>query len=288
MIPVLKECYGGQRMRSLLALGGLVGVLAVAGCGGAAGGDPRPTVVAAFYPLAWAAGEIAGDRYRVVDLTPPGAEPHDVELSPRDVEAIRDAELVVYAGGGFQPAVEDAVADRDGPSLDVLDGEPNPHVWLDPVRFSTTARALGDALGRPAAGRRLAKAIENLGREYEEGLRSCRRRRLVSSHAAFGHLAARYGLTVRSLAGTSPEAEPGPRELERLVDEVRAAGVTTVFTEPLVSDRLADTVAREAGVEVATLDPIEGLGEERLDAGEDYVSVMRKNLDALREALGCR
>ena len=288
MIPVLKECYRGQRMRSLLALGGLVGVLAVAGCGGGAGGDPRPTVVAAFYPLAWAAGEIAGDRYRVVDLTPPGAEPHDVELSPRDVEAIRDAELVVYAGGGFQPAVEDAVADRDGPSLDVLAGEPDPHVWLDPVRFSTTAPALGDALGRPAAGRRLAKAIEDLGREYEEGLRSCRRRTLVSSHAAFGHLAARYGLTVRSLAGTSPEAEPGPRELERLVDEVRAAGVTTVFTEPLVSDRLADTVAREAGVEVATLDPIEGLSEERLDAGEDYLSVMRKNLDALREALGCR
>ncbi|HET6695436.1 MAG TPA: metal ABC transporter substrate-binding protein [Gaiellaceae bacterium] len=275
-------------MRSLLALGGLVGVLAAAGCGGGAGGDPRPTVVAAFYPLAWAAGEIAGDRYRVVDLTPPGAEPHDVELSPRDVEAVRNADLVVFAGGGFQPAVEDAVADRDGPSLDVLDGEPDPHVWLDPVRFSATARVLGDALGRPAAGRRFAKAIEDLGREYEEGLRSCQRRTLVSSHAAFGQFAARYGLTAHALAGRSPEAEPGPRELERLVDEVRAAGVTTVFTEPLVSDRLAETVAREAGVEVATLDPIEGLSEERLDAGEDYLSVMRKNLDALRAALGCR
>jgi zinc transport system substrate-binding protein len=276
-------------MRPGLALGVLVGVLAVAGCGGGSAGDGRPTVVAAFYPLAWAAERVAGDRYPVVDLTPPGAEPHDVELSPRDVEAIRDAELVVYAGGGFQPAVEDAVADRDDPSLDVLRaGETDAHIWLDPVRFSATARSLGDALGRPAAGRRLAKAIEGLGREYEERLRSCERRTFVSSHAAFGHLAARYGLTARSLAGTSPEAEPGPRELERLVDEVRAAGVTTVFTEPLVSDRLAETVAREAGVEVATLDPIEGLSEDRIEAGDDYLTVMRQNLEALKKALGCR
>jgi zinc transport system substrate-binding protein len=275
-------------MRRVLALlGALAGCASLAGCAGSDGGG-GPTVVAAFYPLAWAAEEIAGEHYRVVDLTPLGAEPHDVELSPRDVEAIRDAELVVYAGGGFQPAVEDAIADRDGPSFDVLDGERDPHVWLDPVRFAATARALGDALGRPAAGRRLVKAIEGLDREYEEGLRSCERRALVSSHAAFGHLAARYGLTARSLAGTSPEAEPGPRELERLVDEVRATGVTTVFTEPLVSDRLAETVAREAGVDVATLDPIESLSEERTKAGEDYVTVMRENLAALRRALGCR
>jgi zinc transport system substrate-binding protein len=275
-------------MRRVLALlGALAGCAAFAGCAGSGGGS-GPTVVAAFYPLAWAAEEIAGERYRVVDLTPPGAEPHDVELSPRDVEAIRDAELVVYAGGGFQPAVEDAVGDRDGPSLDVSGGERDPHVWLDPVRFAATARALGEALGRPAAGRRLAKAIERLDRDYEDGFRSCERRTLVSSHAAFGHLAARYGLTARSLAGTSPEAEPGPRELERLVDEVRAAGVTTVFTEPLVSDRLAETVAREAGVEVATLDPIESLSKERMEAGEDYVSVMRQNLEALGRALGCR
>jgi zinc transport system substrate-binding protein len=276
------------RLLSLLALlGVLAGSIALAGCGGAGGGG-GPTVVAAFYPLAWAAGEVAGDRYRVVDLTPPGAEPHDVELSPRDVKLIRDADLVVYAGGGFQPAVEDAVADRGGPSLDVLEGDRDPHVWLDPVRFASTARALGEALDRPASGRRLAKAIEDLGREYEEGLRACERRTLVSSHAAFAHLAARYRLNARSLAGTSPEAEPGPRELERLVDGVRAAGVTTVFTEPLVSDRLAETVAREAGVDVATLDPIEGLSEERVEAGEDYLTVMRENLAALRDALGCR
>ena len=130
--------------------------------------------------------------------------------------------------------------------------------------------------------------LKQLDAEYRRGLADCERRVLVTTHAAFGQLAARYGLTQLSLAGRSPESEPGPRELEELVDDVRARGATTVFVEPLVSAGLAETVAREADVEVATLDPIEGLSEERLAAGEDYLSVMRANLAALREALGCR
>ena len=111
---------------------------------------------------------------------------------------------------------------------------------------------------------------------------------IVTTHAAFGRLARRYGLTELSLAGRSPEAEPSPRELEELVDDVKSSGATTIFAEPLVSDEVARTVARESGTKLATLDPIEGLSEERIEAGEDYLSVMRANLAALREALGCR
>lgn len=261
--------------------------LALGGCGADRPGE-GPTVVAALYPLAWMATSIAGERFQVVDLTPPGAEPHDVEISPRDVETIRGADVVLYVGGGFQPAVEDAVAGRDGPSLDVLGEDGDPHVWLDPLRLAAIAASVGDALGRPGAGRRLARRLEALHGEYEAGLERCERRTLVTSHAAFGRLADRYGLEQLSLAGRSPEAEPGPRALEHLVEDVRISKATTVFTEPLVSDRLARTVAREAGVEVAVLDPLEGMSEARLEAGEDYVTVMRDNLDVLREALGCR
>ena len=266
---------------------GLIGVvLALAACGG----DERDsrTVVAAFYPLAWASERIAEGRYEVVNLTPAGAEPHDIELSPHDVEVIVDAELVVYAGSGFQQAVEDAVTDRDGPSLDILHGDRDPHVWLDPVRFADVVRDIGEALDRSAAAEDLAGEISRLDESYRRGLDDCARRVLVTTHAAFGRLAARYGLEQLSLTGSSPEAEPGPRELERLVDDVRASGATTVFAEPLVSDRLASTVAREAGLEVAVLDPLEGLSEARLEAGEDYLSVMRGNLASLRNALGCR
>ena len=268
----------------------LAATVCLVGCSQSDKPDDRasPFIVASVYPLVWAAEEIGG--LRVVNLTRPGAEPHDVELSPRDVEAVRDAALVLYVGAGFQPAVEDAVEGRERrPSLDVLGREESdPHVWLDPVRFAEVVEELGAAIGSPVTARDVAGAVRDLDSEYRRGLAQCERRTLVTSHRAFGQLAERYDLTELSLAGRSPEAEPSPRELERLINDVRASGATTVFAEPLVSDRLAETVAREAGIEVAVLDPIEGLSQERLNAGEDYLTVMRTNLAALRRALACR
>jgi len=264
-------------------------VPALAGCGGGVSDD---TIVAAFYPLAFAAEQVAGPGAEVVNLTPPGAEPHDLELSPRDVGRVRDAALAVYAGDGFQPAVQQAVEGRGGPSVDVLAHagavDEDPHVWLDPVRFATVAREIASALGTPAAADDLVARLDALDDEYRRGLARCARREVVTSHAAFGYLAARYGLVQVPLVGLQPEAEPGPREVERLVDEVRATGATTVFSEPLASPALADAVAREAGVATAVLDPLEGLTADETDAGADYFSVMEKNLDVLRTALGCR
>ena len=282
------------------ALSILVVTLLVAGCGGTSGSDRRPTVVAAFYPLAWAAQRIAGPGVRVVNLTPAGAEPHDLELTPRDIEAIDDAKLVLYLGRGFQPAVEKAVEDRSGPSVDLLEaqdlaagegeerGAADPHVWLDPVRFEGIAVAIGAALHREEAAASLAARLRRLDLRFRVGLRDCARHELVTSHAAFGYLAARYGLRQVALTGLSPEAEPSPRDLEALVDEVRKSGATTVFFETLVSSRLAQTVAREAGATTAVLDPIEGLTDDEIAAGDDYPSVMRRNLSTLRRALACR
>ena len=265
----------------------LLALLVLAGCGASDKND-SDTVVAAFYPLAWAAEQIVAEGTEVVNLTPPGAEPHDVELSPRDGETIREARVVLYAGGGFQPAVEDVVSERSGISLDVLQNGGDPHVWLDPVRFAQVVIDIGGVVERPKRAAELADELAQLHASYRRGLGRCERRTLVTSHAAFSQLADRYGLTQLSLTGISPEAEPGPRVLEQLIDDVRASGATTVFAEPLVSDRVAQTVAREAGADVAVLDPLEGLSDDRLADGEDYLSVMRTNLVVLREALGCR
>jgi zinc transport system substrate-binding protein len=261
--------------------------------GGATGcaltGSARGGVVAGFYPLAWAAQEIGGPELGVVNLTPNGAEPHDLEPSARDVRRIREARLVLYVRG-FQPALERALAGRDGPSLDVRAGEggQDPHVWLDPARFAGIVRMIGGELGRPARAHALAGRLNALDREFRAGLADCRTHEIVTSHAAFGYLAARYGLRQVALSGLSPEAEPTPRALQRLVEAVRDTGATTVFTEPLVSPRVAETVARETGARTAVLDPVEGLTPSQQSRGEDYISIMRRNLAALRQALACR
>jgi zinc transport system substrate-binding protein len=272
------------------------------GCGGAdAGPTAGSKVVAAFYPLAWAAQEIAGPDTEVVNLTPPGAEPHEAELLPRDVEAVQDADLVLYLGSGFQPAVEDAAEARSGPSLDLLEGQdlmtgpneegdeaPDPHVWLDPSRFAEMATEIGRELGRESAAAGLADRLRAFDDEMHDGLATCERREIVTSHTAFGYLAKRYDLVQIGLTGVSPEGEPSPGGLVELVDEIEESGATTVFFETLVSPRLAKTVARESGAKTAVLNPLEGLTDAEVAAGEDYFSVMRANLAALREALGCR
>ena len=283
-----------SRIVLLCAVAGVTILMAGCGGSGASGGDEA--VVASFYPLAYAARQVAGPGVDVVDLTRAGEEPHDIELSPRDVARIHEAKLLVYAGRGFQPAVEDAVRDRGGPALDVLDhvhlhgtgDDVDPHVWLDPRRYSQVTRAIAAALGDRARAEPFLRRLDALDREFARGLRSCARRTIVTSHAAFGYLAARYGLEQVALVGLAPEVEPAPATVARLADTVRATGATTVFTEPLVAPALADTVAREAGVVTATLDPLEALTPSEEAAGADYFDVMRDNLAALQMALGCR
>jgi zinc transport system substrate-binding protein len=156
------------------------------------------------------------------------------------------------------------------------------------VRFAAVARSIASALGRPAAADALVRRLTALDAEFRQGLAQCRRREIVTSHAAFAYLADRYGLEQVPLVGISPEAEPGPREVERLVRTVRETGATTVFSEKLVPPQLAETVARETGATTAVLDPLEGLTSAEVEDGADYFTIMRQNLAALRKALACR
>src|ERR687891_665407 len=277
-------------MRAIMVLIMVLTVASALSCGGSDGGsEPGAALVASFYPLAFAAEAIGGPDVDVTNLTPAGTEPHDVELSVRDVERVRSADVVLYLGSGFQPAVERAVEGAEGEAVELLDEDTvDPHVWLDPLRYAELAARIGEVLDRPGAAETFQQRLEVLHTEFEDGLADCERREIVTSHDAFGHLAERYGLEQIAITGLSPEIEPTPGELEEVVEQVRRAGATTVFFETLVSPRLAETVAREAGADVATLNPLEGLTEEEIESGADYLSVMRSNLDGLREALGCR
>jgi len=274
--------------------------LLVAGCGAASGAKGKTPVVAAFYPLAFAAEQVGGAKVDVHNLTPPGAEPHDIELTPGDVGRLQQADVVLYLSHGFQPAVEQAVASARGKRVDVLAGiglrrgvgdeagKSDPHVWLDPVLFAQIVRRIGGVLGERARAGSLAHRVLALDGEYRRGLAHCARREFVTSHAAFGYLAARYQLHQIPITGIDPESEPSPQHLRNLIRLVRREHVTTVFFERLVSPRLAETVARDAGAKAAVLDPIEGLTPSEQEHGETYLSLMRQNLQQLRSALGCR
>ena len=268
----------------------LLCLVLLAGCGSGSGSSDAVDVVAGFYPLAYVAERVGGPSVRVTNLTAPGVEPHDLELSPQQASRLEEADLAVYVKG-FQPAVDDAVS--GGRGLDVGRGDEDPHVWLDPAGFAAVATAVGDRLAEidpehAGAYRERAAALgaelRGLDAEFRAGLTGCQRKDVVVSHDAFGHLARRYGLTQVGIAGLEPDADPSPARVAEVSRYARDHGVTTIFFETLVSPDVARTVAREAGVTTAVLDPVEGLAE---GSGDDYFSVMRRNLAALRTALGC-
>jgi zinc transport system substrate-binding protein len=292
--------------------------VSLAACGGVSAEDEPGdlVVVASFYPLAEAARRVGGPDVTVHNLTPPGVEPHDLELAPDDLELLLTADVVLYVGAGFQPAVEDAIADVEGRAVDALEGirtlEPegggeehegeaaeitaDPHVWLDPILYAEIVGRVADVFAdvspqRADAVRANAQAFEadlrSLDEEFTAGLEDCDGSALVVNHAAFGYLAAAYGLEQRPISGISPEAEVDPAHLAELRDLVEREGITTIFTEELASPEVAETLAAEGGVRTDVLNPLEGLTEEQVDAGEDYLSVMRQNLLALRDGLGC-
>jgi zinc transport system substrate-binding protein len=280
-------------MRSIIILISAACLL-VSGCGGTPGSSSERKVAASFYPLAYAAQKLGGGSVDVVNLTPPGTEPHDLEPTPSDVRELQSADLVLLLGHGFQPQLEEAAGSGDK-VVDLLDtpelntfANGDPHVWLDPVRYELIARRIGDKLGATSTVPRFVARLEALDRQYRRSLAHCARDDIVTSHEAFGYLAQRYGLHQIPITGLSPEAEPSPRDLSRVIGLIRSTHATTVFFETLVSPRIAKAVASETGARTAVLNPIEGLEPSEAKRGEDYFSLMRSNLASLRAALGCR
>ncbi|MFJ8440559.1 metal ABC transporter substrate-binding protein [Kitasatospora griseola] len=300
-----------------------VGALLLSACGGAssaAGSDGgKLNVVASFYPMEFLARQIGGEHVKVTDLTAAGVEPHDLELTAKQVAAVQRADTVIYLKG-LQPTVDKAVAqthpkhvvdatassplvdhhlDEGTTEADGHDGghehadaTGDPHIWLDPTRYAAVAKSVGAELAQvdPANAAdyqrntdHMVAQLAALDQEFRDGLQNVKTKTFITSHAAFGYLADHYGLNQVAINGVDPEAEPTPSRLAAIQRAAKDNGATTVFFEALVSPKLADTVAADLGLKTAVLDPLEGIKE---PAKNDYFSVMRQNLDNLKAALG--
>jgi len=312
-----------------LTLAASAATLAVASCAPASAGTDDIEVVASFYPLQFVAQEVGGSEISVTNLTPSGAEPHDLELTTRNVLTLEEADVVMTLSG-FQPALDDALSEIEGPVvLDSASAEnPNlhsshghaahdhsehdhgsthtentgheghshagvdPHFWLDPTRLIPLARHTAQTFAEAdpahaeqysARAENLIQRLKTLDEEFTSSLSDCRQDVIVVSHEAFGYLAHRYGLEQVGIAGLDPENEPSPARMQQVARVVQAEGVSTIFTETLVSGDVARAMATELGITVEQLNPLESLQ----DPQADYFSVMRQNLTSLHDALDC-
>ncbi|MGV9264372.1 metal ABC transporter substrate-binding protein [Kitasatospora sp. NPDC003701] len=309
--------------RTVLALTAtaLSGTLLLTACGGdssAKGTDGKLGVVASFYPMEFLATQIGGEHVKVTTLTPAGTEPHDLDLTAKQVASVKKADALLYLKG-LQPTVDKAVADSgakhvvDATAASPLvdhhlgegeeghaegdghqhDGAPgDPHIWLDPTRYAAVAKSVGAEFAKadPAHAAdyqkntdELVGTLTALDQEFRDGLKDAKSRTFVTSHAAFGYLAEHYGLTQVAINGVDPESEPTPARLADVQKAAKDNGVTTIFFETLVSPKLAETVAKDLGLKTAVLDPLEGVKD---PAKDTYLTVMKQNLANLRAALG--
>jgi zinc transport system substrate-binding protein len=298
----------------------LVAALALTGCSAATNPSTPTTgtitVIASAYPLQFLTQRIVGDAGTVTNLTQPGQEPHDLELSAQQIADMSTSDAVVYIPG-FQTAVDEAiktsppkmsidvaagidrlVANADGSESPATPGQDqsslDPHIWLSPKDMITMANTISTQLSteNPALAStfaanttKLVADLTNLDADFSAGLASCQRTEFVTSHAAFAYLAKAYGLAQIPIAGLDPTQEPTAARIAEVQKLAKQYGVTTIFFETLVSPAVAQSIAGDLHLKTAVLDPIEGITSE--SAGTNYLEVMNANLTALQEANGC-
>ncbi len=261
------------------------------------------SVVTSFYPLYYMTREISGDIVNVTNITPAGSEPHDYEPTAKDMAKIQQSKLLLLNGNGFEAwgeKVKEEVKDSGVKVIEVGEGlfEGNdPHIWLSPELAIKEARKILMSLVEVSPGDKdfytnneivLEKKLEDLQMKYREGLANCQKKEFVSSHDAFGYLAREFGLTQIAISGLSPDEEPSAKDLAAIAKLAKDKGIKFIFFETLVSPKLAETVANEIGAQTLVLDPIEGIDDEGLANGKNYISVMEQNLVNLQTALECK
>ncbi|WP_321387305.1 metal ABC transporter substrate-binding protein [uncultured Enterococcus sp.] len=279
------------------------------------------TVMTTFYPMYNFTEQVVGDEGTVELLIPSGTDAHDFEPSAKDIAKISDSDVFVYNSTEFETWAEDILANVDqekvkvveaSQDIELMEGDAHdheddeahaghdhshdvdPHVWLDPVLAQKEVEAIRDGLIEKYPDKKEAfeknaaayiEKLQNLDTEYKEAFADAKNKTFVTQHAAFGYLANQYGLTQESISGISPDQEPSPSRLAQLKEFIDEHEVSVIYFEATASSKVAETLAKETGVELSVLQTLESLTEDEQKAGKDYISVMQENLEALKKSI---
>lgn len=254
-----------------------------------------------FYPLYDFTKKIAGDNAQVENLVPAGVEPHDFELSPKQAAKIYDADIFIFLGESMEPWAKKMARELDEKGVTVIEAgkglveNDDPHIWLDPVLAGKMAQSIYDGIVSADKGHAaiyeknmtsLTERFDELDKNFKEITSHSLKKDVVTSHGILGYAARRYGFNQVAITGLSPQEEPSPKKMAELVKLCRTKDIKYIFTEPGGSSKLSETLARETGTKILQLNPLESLRTDEIKAGEDYFSIMEKNLEVLRTALG--
>jgi zinc transport system substrate-binding protein len=309
-----------MRISRIITLVALTGLLI--SCGDTQNSAVAPetdqlTVAASFYPIAEIVQRVGGDDVQLLALTAPGVEPHDSELSAKQLEELTTADIVFYIGGGFQPDLEKAIASLPDTaiaidllkSVDLISAkddteghdhghsDTDPHVWLDPANMVKMSTVVSQEIAKAEAS--LASGLKNRQTEYANELNevgtlmdttfaACDRKELVTAHDAFAYFTTRANLVAVPISGIDPENEPSAKELEATAKIARDEDVTTVFFEEILPKAFADTVAKTINASIDSINAVETISQSDLDAGVTYSSIMKSNIAKISTALGCK
>jgi ABC-type Zn uptake system ZnuABC Zn-binding protein ZnuA len=297
----------------------LIAILVLVGCGGSGGASSPATsgsgvtpgpgavrVVTTTTVFADIVKSVGGSRVNATSIIPPGVGPEDYEPKPDDAKRLADADLIVSNGVGLDDFLDRLLSSGSGgktprlvlgegiPPI-VVDGEPNPHFWLDPTLVKTaylpkivtalSALAPADAATFEANAAAYESTLDALDAELKAKIDTlpAASRKLVTFHDAFPYFARHFGFELVGVVLANVGQEPTAADLAALVQKVRAAGVKAVFSEAQFNPKLAQTLADEAGIkQVVTTLYNDALGPAPADS---YPGMMRWNVDKIVEAL---
>ncbi|MGF9965142.1 metal ABC transporter substrate-binding protein [Bacillus rhizoplanae] len=281
--------------------------------------DKSLKVVTTFYPMYDFTKNVVGSNGKVDVLIPAGTEPHDFEPTPKDIAKIESADVFVYNSDSMETWVPKVLKSLDNKNIKVVDASKgisliegtaeeekdkhtnkkqehtmDPHVWLDPVLAQKEVENIKQAVieADPTHKQDYEKntdqfnaKLKDLDNQFRTTLGNAKHKEFVTQHAAFGYLAKEYGLTQIPIAGLSPDQEPSPAKLAELQKYVKDNNIKVIYFEEVTSPKIAKTLADETGAKTVVLSPIEGITKEEQAKGNDYISYMKKNLDALKQSV---